>query len=1128
MARPLLRVSKAMIVDGRQEATRPPMPFPPELARPFRVIAFDWADTVGANRQEDVGALRAVLERLLHLGVTIVIITSTNFRTIDRHLTAAIQGTHKRRLYILTNRGAEVYGFDEQSQPVVRWQRVATEEENRLLTQVAEAVRDTLMTKTGVEIRIVDNLLNQRKIDLIPMPEGSDPPPSALPELAPVLDLRLGRAGLAGGWREAIELAKQTAREKGLRDARISSDGTHIELSLTDKSDAINWVMSELVRKRSVPNEEVLISGAEFGALRSVEGSDSAMMTPEARGATFISVSSEPEGVAPGVIHLGGGPSRFAELLELQAALHAQLGRQPGLTPPEAELFSRLAIPTTNPDWLLVEDGFTLAREHEVESLMTTANGYVGTRGSLAERCSLSSPATFVAGVFETPAEPGAVPALMKVPDWTNLRVILEGQELSLEDRGTLTHRRVLDLRQGMLWREWRHRDPAGRITHLRFLRLASLADRHVLLQSTLLIAENYSGRVFFESRLPALMLQHDRESRRGTGMPTARAVAFTPGLASPSQGVVVERQAVGDSVTVVYALASRLRGPDGELPGSELNAKAEELSQRWDVEVEIDRAYRLDQLVSLYTSRDTSLPAETAIKHVAELEAGGIQAVIDAHVRTWAERWRSADVQVDGDPEAQWALRFAGYHLMSAANPEDEQVSVGARALTGEAYKGHVFWDTEIFMLPFYIYTHPATARALLMYRYHTLPAAREKARSFGYHGALYAWESADTGRETTPTVGVTPDGTVVPILTGEQEHHISADIAYAVWQYWQASGDETFFLEAGAEILLETARFWASRGRFGPDGSYHIAPVIGPDEYHEGVEDNAYTNVMAQWNLERGVEAVRVLEARWPQHWRELLARLHLSPEEPAHWAAIAEKMYTGFNRQTGLFEQFHGYFGLEEIDLAAYEPRTAPIDVLLGQEQTQRSQIIKQADVVMLLYLLRDRFPPAVQEANFRYYEPRTAHGSSLSPAVHAAVAARLGDVVLAERYFRQAAAVDLANTMGNAAGGVHMATLGGLWQAVIFGFAGMSLQPDGLAFAPWLPSRWCRLKFSVQWRGRDIALALDREPRTMEVRMTGPAPMTIAAAEGPSVTITPGQRWVSHWQNGAWEPWQELSP
>jgi kojibiose phosphorylase len=550
-------------------------------------------------------------------------------------------------------------------------------------------------------------------------------------------------------------------------------------------------------------------------------------------------------------------------------------------------------------------------------------------------------------------------------------------------------------------------------------------------------------------------------------------------------------------------------------------------LVHQFHLEADIGQTWRLDRLVCVYTSREMERPAEAALAQLHRLLAeGGVPAVIDVHRRAWDERWRGADVQVEGDPEAQRALRFALYHLISAANPEDERVSVGARALTGKAYKGHVFWDTEIYLLPFYTFTHPPTSRALLTYRYHTLPAARNKASALGYRGALYAWESADDGRETTPTVVLTPAGEVVHILTGAQEHHISADVAYAVWHYWQATGDDAFFLDLGAEILLETARFWASRGQLGPDGRYHITQAIGPDEYHEGVDDNAYTNVMAQWNLERGAEAVRLLQERWPQRAVEILARLQVEPGEPEQWLAVAQSLYTGFDPRTGLFEQFRSYFDLESVDLAAYEPRTAPMDVLLGRQRTQRSQVIKQADVVMLLALLWERLPPSVREANFRYYEPRTAHGSSLSPAVHALVAARLGDVDLAERYFRQGASIDLPNNMGNAAGGVHIAALGGLWQAAVLGYAGMALWPDGLAFAPNLPKAWRQLRFPVRWRGRALTVTLSRDPRTLAVELMGPGSMTVAVLGGPQVTAVPGRRYRVSWKDDGWGAWQEV--
>lgn len=476
-------------------------------------------------------------------------------------------------------------------------------------------------------------------------------------------------------------------------------------------------------------------------------------------------------------------------------------------------------------------------------------------------------------------------------------------------------------------------------------------------------------------------------------------------------------------------------------------------------------------------------------------LRASDVLALLEKHARAWERRWAASDVVIEGDPAAQEAMRFALYHLIAAANPHDERVSIPARALTGDAYMGHVFWDTEIFLLPFYTFTWPEAARALLMYRYHTLPAARDKAVQFGCQGALYAWQSAETGQEMTPTFDIRGDGHVVPIRCGMEEHHISADIAYAVWQYWQATRDVGFFLEAGAEIVLETARFWASRAMPEEDGRYHIRGVIGPDEYHEGVDDNAYTNFMARWNLECGRQVARLLQARWPQRWAELRERLNISLDDLSFWHEVAAQLAIDRDPATGLLEQFTGFFQLEPVDLAAYEPRLAAMDVLFGRERTQRSQIIKQADVVMLLGLHWDRFAPEVREANFRFYEERCDHGSSLSPAMHALVAARLGDVALAERYFHEAAAIDLHDAMGNAAGGVHIAALGGLWQVAVFGFGGMTVEPRGLAFDPRLPEGWTAMRFPIRWRHRLILVCIERDPLTLTVTLKLGRPFTV---------------------------------
>jgi len=715
-----------------------------------------------------------------------------------------------------------------------------------------------------------------------------------------------------------------------------------------------------------------------------------------------------------------------------------------GPTQSNADPAALPVAPTVDPGWILVDEGFSLAREHELESLFAIGNGYAGSRGSLAEGSALSAPATFLAGVFDS--QVGSVTGLVSTADWTRLSATVNGRLLRLDQGHSLEHRRVLDMRQGILWREWRHQNAAGEITRLKMLRLASLADRHLLVQCATITPENYSGSVSIDAAL--------------TGTVT---------------------QVTGSGTTVAMAVARRVVDSAGHCMSS-----TEVVVGQLSLEVRLGETYRLDRVVAVHTSRDTDEPREMAgrqVKHAIE----DVNGVIAEHREAWLTRWKASDLRIEGDAAAQRALRFAIYHLSSASNPEDERVSIGARGLSGTAYKGHVFWDTDIFLLPFFILTYPEAARALVMYRYYTLAGARAKAARLGYRGALYAWESADTGEEMTPPFVVSPDGGIVRILTGEQEQHISADVAFGVWKYWEATGDEGFLVNAGAEILIETARFWASRAELEEDGRYHIRGVIGPDEYHEKVDDNAYTNGLAQWNLEVGEEVARLVAERWPEQWRALSRRLGLEAEEPRRWLQVARELYTGFDEQTGLFEQFRGYFGLEDIDLAPFAQRTAPMDVLLGRERIQRAKIIKQPDVVMLVHLLWERLPPEVRKANFEYYEPRCGHGSSLSPAIHALVAARLGDAALAERYFRQAAEIDLSDNMGNAAGGVHLGALGGLWQAAVFGFVGLCFTDDGPEHRPNLPVSWRSLSMRFQWRGRWHELALPESGA--ENRITG---------------------------------------
>jgi kojibiose phosphorylase len=455
---------------------------------------------------------------------------------------------------------------------------------------------------------------------------------------------------------------------------------------------------------------------------------------------------------------------------------------------------------------------------------------------------------------------------------------------------------------------------------------------------------------------------------------------------------------------------------------------------------------------------------------------------------------------------------------MMSTAHPTQETESIGARGLSGLSYFNHVFWDTEIFVVPFFIYTHPETARTLLAYRYRNLAGARQKARDMGHKGALFPWESADKGVETTPPYGIGAHGEMIPILSGLLEHHISADVGWATWEYWKGTGDDEFMERMGTELLLETARFWASRASRDELGRFHIPMVVGPDEYHEGVDDNAYTNVLARYNIERAIDAWAWLTERAPGKATELGERVGLTPGELAHWRNVAGALVDGFDPATKLYEQFAGFYEMDDVDPAALAARPMAADLLLGREVTLKSKVVKQADVVMLCYVLPNEIPADAALANLRYYEPITSHGSSLSPGIHAALAARLGQIKLAAEAFRMAADIDLSDNMGNAARGLHMATMGGLWQAAVMGFGGVRRSDETLVIDPHLPEEWSSLDYSVRFRGSRFQVAARRGEIDLSV---GDAPATVIVGRRRH-RLTLG---VHHFRKGARGTWEE---
>jgi kojibiose phosphorylase len=443
--------------------------------------------------------------------------------------------------------------------------------------------------------------------------------------------------------------------------------------------------------------------------------------------------------------------------------------------------------------------------------------------------------------------------------------------------------------------------------------------------------------------------------------------------------------------------------------------------------------------------------------------------------------------VRIEGDKEAQKAFRFNIYHLLIAGKENDENVSISARTLSGNGYRGHIFWDTEIFILPFFIYAYPEIARNLLMYRFHRLNEARRIAKEKGYEGVLFPWESADLGKETTPPYSKHLDGSIIEIYTMDMEHHIVSDIAWGVSHYFEATGDTKFMLTAGLEILLETARFWASRVTYnGKRKFFEIKRVIGPDEFHENVNNNAYTNEMARWNLYRAKELYETFKKKYPRFTKRIIKKISFKSEEIKKWKKIADKIKIPLSKSKKILEEFDGYFRKKDIVLKNFNRYFMPVlPHNIQLKDIPKTQLVKQADIVMLLYLLPERFREAEKAKNYLYYVKRTLHKSSLSPSIYSIIASEVGDSTRSYLYFLFSLYADLKNTHGNTREGIHAASLGGTWQAVIMGFAGFRIIDGMPSFEPRLPSHWRAIKFCMKWKGNDLKVRVDNKKITVFV-------------------------------------------
>ena len=741
--------------------------------------------------------------------------------------------------------------------------------------------------------------------------------------------------------------------------------------------------------------------------------------------------------------------------------------------------------------WLILEDGFAAALAGTCETLFTTGNGYLGTRGSLEEGHEGALPGTFLRGVFDH--HDSAVADLVKTPDWLSLAVVVNGVRLDVTSASVVRHRRVLDMREGAVFRDTVFEDSEGRRTRVETVHFASSAAQHLCCLRARITPENHTAPVIVRSGIDGTGYNLDRRPIYAEPPPDDPQMKWHKWARSRHldevarehlpDGIYLETRTIDTGITIGYAALTRV----SSAAESGVEQRYKYIEQVAHAQVAAGDTLTVDKLVAVYTSRD--VPAASVrpacLDELRRHAAAGFDRCREQNRAAWRAKWADSDVTIDGDPDTTRAVRFNIYQLLIAANESDPRVNIGANALSGERYRGHAFWDTEVFMLPFFIYTQPETARALLLYRYHTLDGARQNARDGGFRGARYAWESAGTGVETTPKW--TWDG-AHRIWMGEEEIHVTAAVAYGLMAYVAATGDHALMTDYGAEILFETSRFWASRLEAMPDGRYALSRVVGPDEFHEHVDNSAYTNYLVRWHLQQAAHVYAGLAVSHPGELASLAERIGLKPDEVEQWLTRAEQIRLPTRNDDGVIEQFDGYFGLETLpvahdgnDMPMYPPGYHHYN-LAG------INLVKQADVVMLTYVLPDEFGDDVKRANYDYYEPLTLHKSSLSTAIHSIMGIEVGDPRRAVQYFRRAAFVDLLDNQGNTQEGIHIASAGGTWQTIVCGFGGFRVRNGQMTFKPWLPPDWNAVDFRLKWHGNTVSVSADHTSATFV--LTGP--------------------------------------
>ncbi|MBN2445951.1 MAG: glycoside hydrolase family 65 protein [Phycisphaerae bacterium] len=707
-------------------------------------------------------------------------------------------------------------------------------------------------------------------------------------------------------------------------------------------------------------------------------------------------------------------------------------------------------------------------------TVFTAANGYLAVRGTHPELAD-GLPGVYLAGLFTDDAR--GFRTLVSCGDVLGVSLTVNGKALTHRD-ATVTHNeRQFDLRKYLVTRTttWQ----ISRTTQLTVTtqHTCSLADRRLIMQRYQVQSTGSPVNVKLTARVTL------RAKTRGEDLLAGfRSTASAGEVATLAQTRTREHGIAQHSCVVVDGAANA-------------KCRAKRAGGTWELQTTLKpgRPLTLDKFVAYATDRDTGEDHAASATSAAQLAAQrGFTAMLGRHTRAWRQLWRDCDIQIIGDDDNALALQYTIAQLMAHTPRDDDRAGLGAKPLCAEGYRGHTFWDTDLFMTPAVTALRPDLGYHLANYRYETLDGARRNAARFNFAGAWFPWESADDGTEVTPTYWLHPDGRRMPITCWQYEIHSICDVAYAAWDFSLSTGDREWLFTKGVEVLLETARHWASRAKYNArQKRFEIHDVCGPDEGHERTNNCAFINVLAAWNIDRARATLDMLKSERPAAYAELVARLGLDQRELAHIRRVGRLMYIPQDRKTGWYRQFDGFEDLLFVDPnSAAERYEQPLAV-------EETQAVKQADVVMLLYLLRDRLTRPQMLTNWDYYVPRTAHGTSLSAATHAAVAARIGLTKAARQFFTQSANMDLLNWRGDSDRGLHGAAMGGTICAALFGFGGLVFHEDHLSVDPILPAEWQRLRIPFTYQGRKLLLDITHTGFELTFRESG-TPITVTTA------------------------------